>query len=54
MSDWLGEALGTQREPYAEKELPDGRLATADPLTFGRARLNVAPKRGVLWYDDGW
>jgi len=40
--------------PYADKDLPDGRYATVDPLTFGRARLHVAPGRGVMWYDNGW
>lgn len=33
--------------------LPDGRLATIIPLTFGRARLTVGPAN-ELWYADGW
>ncbi len=32
--------------------LPDGRIATIIPLTFGRARLTVGPDES--FYDDGW
>lgn len=39
---------------YAEKELPDGRYATVDPLTFGRARINTSPSKDSLFYIDGW
>ncbi len=32
--------------------LPDGRLLTVAPLTFGRARLTIG--YGTSFYDDGW
>lgn len=38
---------------YGEKQLPDGRVLTVDPLTFGRARLNISSDPGYT-YDDGW
>jgi len=39
---------------HYERELPDGRQVIVDPLTFGRARLNVAPRVGAMVYDDGY
>lgn len=33
--------------------LPDGRGVWIDPLTYGRARLNVG-QVGSPVYDDGW
>lgn len=37
---------------YAEKALDDGRVVSVDPLTFGRARLNIGD--GFSFYEDGW
>jgi hypothetical protein len=39
---------------YAERDLPDGRHATVIPLTFGRARICVAPARADRFYVDMW
>lgn len=35
------------------KILPDGRGIWIDPLTFGRARINIGPVDSAC-YDDGW
>jgi hypothetical protein len=35
-------------------QLPDGRIGTVIPLTFGRARLCVQRRPEDCWYDDGW
>jgi hypothetical protein len=37
-----------------ERELPDGRVLVVYPITFGRARIGVAPYRGALTIDDLW
>jgi hypothetical protein len=39
---------------YFERDLPDGRRIYVDPLTFGRARLNVAANATTMFYDDGF
>lgn len=40
---------------YGEKKLPDGRVLSVDPLTFGRARLCIATAEGYgYFYEDGW
>jgi hypothetical protein len=39
---------------FAEKLLPDHRLAEVVPLTYGRARLTVRADRETLWLDDQW
>lgn len=37
------------------KVLADGRIATVDPLTFGRARINVCqPEDEGVFYEDNW
>ena len=44
-------------DPYAawEKLLPDGRLVTVDPMTFGKFRLHITAAGNVgQFYDDGW
>jgi hypothetical protein len=35
------------------RDLNDGRSLYVDPLTFGRARINIGAT-GALLYDDGW
>jgi len=37
---------------YATKTLPNGRVISVDPLTFGRARINIGD--GFSFYEDGW
>lgn len=37
----------------AVKTMPDGRIGSVIPLTFGRARI-VINKAGSWAYDDGW
>lgn len=37
----------------ATARLDDGRVVHINPLTFGRARLEVGPG-GADHYDDGW
>lgn len=39
-------------KPIAEKTLPDGQVVSVDPLTFGRARINIGD--GHTFYEDGW
>lgn len=39
---------------WAQKRLPDGRLAEVIPLTFRRARLVVINRYCEYSYDDGW
>ena len=43
-------------DPYAtwEKLLPDGRLITVNPMTFGKYRVNIASEVGSLMYQDGY
>jgi hypothetical protein len=36
----------------AQRDLPDGRILSVQPLTYGRARLCVG--RDTLTYDDGY
>lgn len=38
---------------YYERDLPDGRTITVDPLTYGRARINIGPTN-TQFYDDGY
>lgn len=38
---------------YPTRTLPDGRVLTVIPLTFGRGRLCVGPP-GDVWFDDQW
>lgn len=35
-----------------ERTLPDGRIMSVIPLTFGRGRLTIARDR--ISYDDTW
>ncbi len=37
----------------AERELPDGRVLTVEPLLFDRARLTLSD-RGSAFVDDQW
>lgn len=37
---------------YFDKILPDGRVVTVMPLTFGRARITIGPDERT--YDDSW
>ena len=37
-----------------EVALRDGRVGSVVGLTFGRARVMVARRRGGPAYDDGW
>jgi hypothetical protein len=39
---------------YASRTLPDGRHLSVIPLTFGRARLCLAPSPEAMVYDDAW
>lgn len=34
--------------------LPDGRVATIIPLTYGRARIVTINRHCPQTYDDGW
>lgn len=48
-------AAAQAQGPYAERTLPDGRVLSVDPLTFGRARLHITTPEGHgHWYLDGW
>jgi len=37
-----------------ERTLDDGRVAIVYRITFGRARIAIAPFRGSLVLDDEW
>lgn len=37
---------------YASKTLPDGRVVSVDPITFGRARIHIGD--GRTSYDGVW
>lgn len=37
---------------FAQRELPDGRVATASPLFGGRGRLKVGPDE--TYVTDNW
>lgn len=37
----------------AQRIMPDGRVASVVPLTFGRARIVIGPS-DLAVYDDGW
>lgn len=39
-------------DSFPTKKLPDGRVVDIQPLTFGRARINIGD--GVFSYDEGW
>jgi len=39
---------------YARRVLPDGRILTAFPLTFGRGRLCISKPGDDLGYYDAW
>lgn len=43
-------------DPYAawEKLLPDGRLITVNPMTYGKYRINISPHVGSYVYSDGY
>lgn len=37
---------------YASRVLPDGRRIDVYPITFGRARVGIAPRIDSPGYDD--
>lgn len=39
---------------YAKRQLPDGRWLYVNPLTYGRARLNISSKFNPLIFDNGY
>ena len=39
---------------YATRQLPDGRVLSVFPLTYGRARLGVGSPFNPLIFDDSF
>ena len=39
---------------YVKRQLPDGRWLYVNPLTYGRARLNVSSQFNRFLLDDGY
>lgn len=39
---------------FPTRTLPDGRILTALPLTFGRGRLGVSPPGEPMWFTTVW
>jgi hypothetical protein len=39
-------------DTIVERTLPDGRILSVIPLTYGRGRVTIARDR--MFYDDAW